>query len=141
MGRWRKEEDKMTLKAFMIFTAILGIAYAVGFLLVPGLITDVYGDSGGAPVDLAYRFFGVALLGIGLIFWFARDCNDAAAIRAVLIGGAVSNAVGVVVSIWGSITHIMNALGWTVVLIYVVLLAGCLYFLRSPDTVGRSARV
>jgi uncharacterized membrane protein YfcA len=78
---------------------------------------------------LAYRFFGVALLGVGIIFWLARDCVDPTAVRALLMGGAISDVAGVAVSIWGSARGIMNTLGWTVVLIYVVLLAGSIYFL------------
>jgi hypothetical protein len=121
----------MNVKGFFIFVAVLAVAYAIGFLLIPTTLTKFYGDAGGPPVNLAYRFFGVALLGVGLIFWFAKDCEDPTAIHALLMGGAISDVAGVAVSIWGSARGIMNTLGWTVVLIYVVLLTGSIYFLRQ----------
>lgn len=122
----------MNLRAFLILTAVLAIAYALGFLIVPKFVTGVYGISGEPAVILGYRFFGGALLAIGLIFWLAKDCQDRTAIRALLVAGVASNAAGTAVSIWGSATGIMNALGWTVVLIYAVLLAGSIYFLQQP---------
>jgi FtsH-binding integral membrane protein len=121
----------MNVKGFFIFVAVLAVAYAVGFLLFPTTLTNLYGDAGGPPVNLAYRFFGVALLGVGLIFWLAKDCEDPTAIRALLMGGAISDVAGIAVSIWGSARGIMNALGWSVVLIYVVLLVGSVYFLQQ----------
>src|SRR3954451_9865629 len=51
-------------------------------------------------------------------------------IADVLIGYAVGNVVGVLVSIWGTLSGIMNPMGWSAVLIYGVLLAGDLYYLR-----------
>jgi len=123
-------EEKMNIKAFMIFVAIIATAYGLGFLLVPGHLVRLYGVATGPAVILGYRFFGVALLAIGLIFWFAKESLDWTALRALLLGGAVSDAAGIVVAIWGSSTGIMNALGWSVVLIYVVLLAGSIYFLQ-----------
>jgi hypothetical protein len=70
----------MNVRAFFIFVAVLAIAYAIGFLLIPTTLTTLYGDAGGPPVNLAYRFFGVTLLGVGLIFWLAKDCEDPTAI-------------------------------------------------------------
>lgn len=120
----------MNLKSFIILVAIVATAYALGFLIIPKFIVGLYGVDTAPSVILGFRFFGVALLGVGLIFWFARDCRDSTAVRALLTGGAVSNAAGLVVAIWGTTTGIMNALGWSVVLIYIVLLAGCVYFLQ-----------
>jgi hypothetical protein len=49
---------------------------------------------------------------------------------SLLTGHAIGDVAGIIVSIWGTTSDIMNALGWSVVLIYVILLAGCVYFLQ-----------
>jgi hypothetical protein len=51
-------------------------------------------------------------------------------VRALLTGHAIGDVAGIIVSIWGTASGIMNGFGWSVVLIYVILFAGCAYFLQ-----------
>jgi hypothetical protein len=120
----------MTVRTSFILTAIVAIISALGFLIAPGHLARIYGVQTTPAVQLGYRYFGVALLSLGLIFWLAKDSQDMGAMMALLMGAAVGDAAGVFVSIWGATAGIMNRLGWSVVLIYTVLLAGCVYFLR-----------
>lgn len=129
----------MTVRAFFIFTAIVAIIYAVGFLIAPGHLARIYGVQTTPAVQLGFRYFGVALLSLGLIFWLAKDSQDMGAVKALLMGGAIGDAAGILVSIWGAATGIMNVRGWSVVLIYVVLLAGCIYFLRPTSSQSSAA--
>jgi hypothetical protein len=125
-------ERNMNLRAFMILVTILSVGYGVAFLLIPEFLINFYGVATSATpaVVLGFRFFGATLLAVGLIFWFAKESHDWSALRALLIGDAVGDIAGVLVSIWGTATGIMNAFGWSVVLIYALLLAGCGYFLQ-----------
>jgi hypothetical protein len=68
-------------------------------------------------------------LSVSLIFWFARHVRDGMAMRAILVGAATGFAVGASVSLWGVLSGLTNALGWSSVLVYLALLAGALYFL------------
>jgi uncharacterized membrane protein YfcA len=79
---------------------------------------------------LNLQFFGSALLAWGVITWFARDL-DWAAVRGVLIGGIVGDVVGGLLSVWAIVEGLVNAFGWTSVVIYVLLLLGGLYFLST----------
>jgi hypothetical protein len=125
----------MNLRAFMIFVTILGVGYGLAFLLIPELLINFYGVGMNATpaVVLGFRFFGTALLTVGLIFWFAKDSRDWSALRSLLIGHGVGDIAGILVSIWATATGIMNAVGWSAVLIYLVLLAGCAYFLQLGE--------
>ncbi len=118
----------MNARTFFIVQAIVAIVFALGFLIIPRAVSHIYGAVSGPVAILAFRYFGVALLGIGLIFWFAKDVTDAEARRAILGGACIANQIGVVVSLWGTASGIMNGLGWTVVLLYILLAAGCFYF-------------
>ena len=89
-----------------------------------------------ASVLLA-RLFGAALLGLGLIFWFARD-STADALRGLMIATVVGNVVGLVVVVLGTIAGTLNSMGWIAALIYLFGAAGCGYYLtRSPQLSAR----
>jgi uncharacterized membrane protein YfcA len=87
---------------------------------------------------LNVQYFGSALLAWGVILWFARDL-DWAAVRGVLIGSVVGDAVGGLLSVWGISQGLVNAFGWTSVVIYVLLLLGALYFLSTGSRKPASA--
>lgn len=70
------------------FASRVAIIYAVGFLIIPRIFSGIYRVMPGPGAVLAFRYFGVALLGIGLIFWFARDVQYQDARRAILGGAA-----------------------------------------------------
>jgi len=80
---------------------------------------------------LNIQFFGAALLGTGVIFWFARDFHDWAAVRGVLIGAVVADVVGGLVNTWGMSKGLFNSLGWSSTVLYVLLLLGALYCLYT----------
>ena len=46
-----------------------------------------------------------------------------------MIGGTVGYILGLVVSLWATLTHLMNPAGWVLVVTYAVLLLGYLYSL------------
>jgi len=93
-------------------------------------MVELYGVPPEPHAILNLQFFGSALLAWGVITWFARDW-DWAAVRGVLIGGIVGDVVGGLLSVWAIVEGLVNAFGWTSVVIYVLLLLGGLYFLST----------
>jgi hypothetical protein len=72
-------------------------------------------------------------VGLGLVAWFIKDSTDRSATRGFLIAVSISSVAGLLVSIWGTLSGIMNGMGWSAVLIYLLLLIGYLYFIyRGP---------
>ena len=63
----------MTIKTFFTIIAVLALVHGVGFVLVPEQVAASYGMATSASTVLMARLFGAALVGLGLIFWFARD--------------------------------------------------------------------
>ena len=122
----------MKVKLFLAIAAVIAALYGIAFLLIPGVALAFYGDATpNASSILSIRFYGASLLSVGLVVWFVRETSDWTALRGLLLGLSIGNVVGVVVSIWGTVTGIMNAMGWSVVLIYLVLLAGFVYYLSA----------
>jgi hypothetical protein len=118
----------MSSRTFFMIHGAVAIFFAIGFLFIPRVVAHVYGISAGPEAALAFRYFGVALLGVGLIFWLAKDTKDTEARNAILGGAGIANQVGLLVSLYGTTSGVMNALGWSVVIIYAALIAGCLHF-------------
>ena len=120
----------MSSKLYLTIAAVLAILYGIGFVLIPAKMGELYGVQPQPNAMLNIQYFGSALLALGVIVWFARDL-DWAAVRGVLIGGIVGDVVGGLLSVWAIVEGLVNAFGWTSVVIYVLLLLGGLYFLST----------
>jgi len=129
----------MKVAVFLAIAAAIAIIYGIAFVLVPDFVAVTYGITPNAAVTLMARYFGLTLLGMGLIMWLIRETADGKALRGLLTGLSVQGAIGLIVSIWGTTSGVMNGMGWSAVLIYAVLLAGYLYYLFADRTVlGRA---
>jgi len=116
-------------KRFLAFAAIVTVVNGISYALFANTMLPSYGIVPDPGAVLGFRFFGTALLTFGLIMWFVRESGDWIAIRAVLIGASVGNIAGVVVSMWATLTGVLNGMGWVFVVTYVVLLLGYAYSL------------
>jgi hypothetical protein len=129
----------MKVAVFLAIAAAIAIIYGIAFILVPDFVLVTYGMTPNAALGLMARYFGLTLIGMGLITWLLRETNDAKALRGLLTGLSVQGAIGLIVSIWGTTSAVMNGMGWSAVLIYAILLAGYLYYLFADRTVlGRA---
>ena len=126
----------MTIKTFFAIFAVLAVLFGIGFVLAPAQVLSNYGVESSPAIALMSRLFGGTLLAMAFILWCARDFRDETALRAVLIGFGVSDAINCVVAIVATSSGTMNALGWTTVLIYLGGVVGAGYFL----TAGRTPR-
>jgi FtsH-binding integral membrane protein len=110
---------------------VIAIAFGLSFLLVPGTVLPMYGAPADAATVLMSRFFGVALLQVGLMLYLLRETRDATTQRSMALAGVVGSVVGVLVSLMGVMGGAVNALGWSTVAIYAALLLGYLSAMRS----------
>jgi hypothetical protein len=115
-----------------LLAAVLALAFGIGFLLMPDLVLSVYALSSDAPSVLMARFFGVALLQVGVTLWLLKETRDGATQRGLAVGGAFGAVAGIVVSLMGTLAGTVNAMGWSVVAIYALLLVAYLGVLRAP---------
>jgi hypothetical protein len=121
----------MTIKTFFAIFAVLSLLFGIGFVLAPGQVLSNYGVESSPAVALMSRLFGGTLLAMAVVLWCARDFHDEAALRAVLIGTGIADAVNLVVAILATSSGTINALGWTTVLIYLCGALGAGYFLAA----------
>ncbi len=119
----------MKLSTLMVVFAVVDLVYALGLLLVPATLLSLYGVSVSPGTQLMAQFFGVELGGIGLLAWFARKVTDSDALRAIILAFFISEVIGVIVSLFGTLSNLMNVLGWSAVGLYAVFGLGLAYFL------------
>jgi hypothetical protein len=123
----------VSVRTFLAVAGVIAVLYAIGFLVVPEWVLAIYGISAEATVILGFRFFGEALLALGIVTLLVRKSTDAAVLRALLIGLAIGNSVGVLVALWGTLSGVMNAMGWSGVAIYAALVGGYVYYLLNEQ--------
>lgn len=119
-----------------VTAAVLSLVFGLGFLLVPAVVLPVYGAPTDPATVLMSRFFGVALLHLGLLLYLLKDIRDLGSIRALALAGVVGSVAGGVVALMGVVAGVVNAMGWSTVAIYGLLLLGYASCLRGQPSVA-----
>jgi len=114
----------MALGTLLRFAGLLALAFGIGFLFAPARVLSMYGVAAEPTVVLLARFFGSALVQLGLVFYLIRDVSDPTTRRGVVIGSFLGSLAGFVVSLTAQFWGLMNSFGWSTVAIYGVLLLG-----------------
>lgn len=119
----------MTYRNFLTFASVVAFLFALGFILMPAALISFYGVTLNEAGVLIAQLFGAVLLGFGVLNWSARGWQEGAATQAVLTANLVSDAIGLIFSLIGQLGGVpgVNALGWSTVLIYLVLAVGFAY--------------
>ncbi|MBW2560300.1 MAG: hypothetical protein JRE40_05515 [Deltaproteobacteria bacterium] len=124
----------MKLSHLLIINAIVALVYGIGELLAPATMFSLYGITDSPGARLMAQFFGLTLISVGLLVWFARNVADSEARRAIILALLISDTIGVIVSVIGTVSGVMSAFGWSAVGVYLLLTLGFAYFqFMKPD--------
>jgi hypothetical protein len=118
----------MTLNNLFGVNSIISFVYGIALLLLPGTMLGLYGVPSSPGAQVVAQLLGGVFLGIGLLNWLVRGVSDSAALRAIILSLLVTDALGAVVSVWGTLSGGFNTFGWSAVLVYLVLALGYAYF-------------
>ena len=118
----------MKFKNLLIVSAVLFLAFGIGFVLIPSTLISLYGIIPEPGMILTSQLYGGLLIAIGLFSWSARGLADAAALRAIQLSFMIAFAINTIVVIQATVSGVMNALGWSAVVIYLFLTVGFAYF-------------
>jgi uncharacterized membrane protein YfcA len=114
----------MPLRTLLLIAGVIALVFGLGFLLVPRPMLTLYGIPTDPSIVLMSRFFGVALVQIGLVLYLIRDVGDLRTQRGVVIGSFIGSVAGLVVALTGQFWGLVNQLGWSTVAIYGLLTLG-----------------
>jgi hypothetical protein len=131
-----KEGDPvMTGKRLFLLNAVIAGGYGVALLVAAGPILDLYGITPNPEGVYMARWFGLELLGIGLVTWLARDAAESTGGQAIARALAVTYTIGVGLALWGTLVGPFNALGWIAVALNLGLGSGFAWYqLNKPTT-------
>ncbi|MFC1819902.1 hypothetical protein ACFLZG_02300, partial [Thermodesulfobacteriota bacterium] len=63
-----------------------------------------------------------------VLTWCARKAEESEGRRAIILALFISDAIGFIVALIGQLSGAVNALGWSTVIIYLLLALGFGYF-------------
>jgi len=118
----------MKLSTLLVIDGVVGVAFGIAFVLAPAQLLSAYGTTLDAAGLFMARLFGAALIQIGGLALLARNVADAGAQRAIVLAYLIALVIGFVVALQGQLAGISNALGWSTVVIYLLLALGFGYF-------------
>jgi hypothetical protein len=114
----------MKLSTLLVITAVVALIFGILFVLVPATVLSIYGVAQGPAEAMMAQYFGTSLIFAGLVAWLMRKVTDVSAQRAVVLGFLITDVLGVIISLIGTLSGTMNSVGWTVVVLYLLLAIG-----------------
>lgn len=124
----------MRLRSLLLLAGILALGFGLGFLFLPRPMLALYGIAADPPIVLVSRFFGAALVQLGLVLYLIREVGDVRTQRGVVIGSFLGSVAGLVVALTGQFWGVTNQFGWTSVAIYGLLTLGYGSFMFGRPT-------
>jgi hypothetical protein len=121
----------MKLNTLFTITAVVTLAFGIGFLIAPGALLGIYGLSVDSVGVLLARFAGSAFICLAPLTWLAREFPDTQVRRALVISIFPTFAIGFVVALLAQISGLMNSLGWLYVALPLLFTLGYGYFLLN----------
>ena len=124
----------MRLRSLLLLAGVIALGFGLGFLFIPRPMLALYGVPGDPPIVLISRFFGGALVQLGLVLYLIRDVGDLRTQRGVVIGSFLGSVAGLVVALTGQFWGVTNQFGWSTVAIYALLTLGYGSFMFGRPT-------
>ena len=114
------------MKASYLFVvnSIVALVYGLPTLFIPSqllALDDVELTAGGF---IFARLFAAALLSFGLLNWLIRSIQPSPEGQAIAMALLVADAIGFLVTLLAQLDGTVNALGWSHVVIYLLLTIG-----------------
>ena len=114
----------MRLRSLLLLAGVIALGFGLAFLFAPSPMLALYGVSADAGIVLMSRFFGAALVQLGMVLYLIRDVGDLRTQRGVVIGSFLGSVAGLVVALTGQFWGVVNQFGWSSVAIYGLLTLG-----------------
>lgn len=126
----------MKLRHLFTVNLFFAIFFGLTCALIPVWVVNLYGLESNPAAIWTTRLVGGSILGYATLMWFGRKVGSSDARRAIALALLVQDVIGLLASIEIQFGGVINAFGWSNVLLYGVLSFGYAYFLfiRPEDS-------
>jgi hypothetical protein len=127
----------MNYRIMFMVNALIAALFGLGFLFFPARVLGLFRTETFVSTLLVSRFFGTAMLALGLVLWFAKDTTDESIQKGIGIALLIGAVAGLVVTALGTFSSnaVIRANGWLAMVIYLIfgLGYGYLLFMNRPS--------
>ena len=129
----------MNHRTMFMINAFLAALLGLGFLVVPGRILDPFYVDEDAETRLILQFFGTAMLGLGLLLWFAKEVSEADLQKGMGIALLTGAAGGLIGSVTGGTPGELSVNWWIAMVVYAIWgLAHAYLLFQKPKQLTRA---
>jgi hypothetical protein len=121
----------MTFRTLLVIKAVVCLVFGLFLLLAPGALLNLLGATLNDGGTFTAREYGAALIGTLLLTWFAKNVKAPDARAAILLDLFVYDLIGVIITSSVVISGVLNALGWSIVVVYLFFTTGSGYLLAK----------
>ncbi|MFC1868311.1 hypothetical protein ACFL0H_09280 [Thermodesulfobacteriota bacterium] len=113
----------MMFRTLVTINSILAFVSGAACILIPDKLLAQY-DVTLSPMGLViYQFWGAALIGLGLLTWFARSIMETVFQKKIALALFITNGLSVVMAVRGQFAG-ANTSGWSTVVMFSLLTLG-----------------
>lgn len=121
----------MSYKVLFVLNALVAVVVGVVFVFGPGFALPLLGVTEQYAATMwASRFFGSAMLALGLVLWFAKDAAEPVQ-KGMSWGMLISVIIGLALTIAASVsaTAVLRQNSWIPIVLYVLFGLGYAFML------------
>ncbi len=120
----------MTLRNFFTVTSVISFVFGLGFLFVTQQLVSLYGVTLNAGGVFVGQLYGAVLISFGVLDWSARLVSDSKGLQAVVLANLVALGLSFLIALSSQLTGVggVNQLGWSTVVLFLLLTLGFAYF-------------
>jgi hypothetical protein len=113
----------MKVSTFLVIKAVISLLFGIGMAVLPALLMNLFGIALDPSGVFMTRTVGACLIGIGLICWLGKDIADNG--RSVItLSLFAADTLGFIFALMAQLAGLMNAFGWVIVIIWLLLALG-----------------
>jgi len=120
------------MKTLFLVSMIVEAIFGIGFIFIPGLMMAPMGVTLDETSTTFARMFGTAIVSMPVLLFFARKSTNIEFKRGAVYLLFTYMFASTIILLITEIKGLMNAMGWSIVVLHLVFLIWAGYYLVNP---------